>query len=601
MSGEANSRGKAGSYSMNVRRVLLCGLIAVSFGALSTACTRRDGRDSTADEQSSPRGTEVGGAPLRSSDELVAEQIRTRIEAADVATELRAGGEPVYTSEALLGFYVRRLYRPAWIDEHGPTRLVDDLVNALCLADLEGLRPEDYQLAAIETVVTAVRTDVRSRKVIAPDRWAELDLLLTNAFLVYGSHLLAGRVNPENLAQEWVANRRGADFAAVLEDALASGDIARKLATLEPPHRGFRRLRDALARQRAVAARGRWPTVPDGPTLRPRDHSPQVAALRERLRLGGDLAAPTDSGGAEFFDEALELAVKRFQRRHGLTDDGAAGVATRAELNVSAERRMEQVELNLERWRWLPQDLGRRHIEVNIAAFELEVLEEEAVVLAMRVVVGVPDSGQHTPVFSDTMRYLVLNPYWQVPDNIARKDLLLRVQRDSTYLAQQKIRVFKGWGPEAKEVDPATVAWSAITPDDFPFRLCQDPGPINALGRIKFMFPNKFNVYLHDTPSRPLFGRTRRDFSHGCIRIQKPIELAVYLLRKDPRWNREALMLALDEAVDRTVPLPEPIPIHLLYWTAWADEDGTIEFRRDIYGRDAPLLEAMRAPASTKE
>ena len=189
-------------------------------------------------------------------------------------TELRAGGEPVYTSEALLGFYVRRLYRPAWIDEHGPTRLVDDLVNALCLADLEGLRPEDYQLAAIETLVTAVRTDVRSREVIAPDRWAELDLLLTNAFLVYGSHLLAGRVNPESLEQEWVANRRGADFAAVLEAALASGDVAGTLATLEPPHRGFRRLRDALVHQRAVAARGGWPTIPEGPTLRRRRPQP---------------------------------------------------------------------------------------------------------------------------------------------------------------------------------------------------------------------------------------------------------------------------------------------------------------------------------------
>ncbi len=585
---------------MNVRRVLLCGLVALSFGVWCAACGRRDGRDSTADEQTSPPGTQVKGAEIRSFDDLVAERIRTRIEGADIAAELRAGDEPVYTSEALLGFYVRRLYRPAWIDEHGLARPAGDLVDALCLADLEGLRPEDYHLAAIETLVAAVRTDVRSRKGIVPDRWAEIDLLLTNAFLLYGSHLLAGRVNPESIDTEWVANRRGADFAAVLEAALATGDVAGTLAALAPPQRGFRRLREALVRQRAVAARGGWPAIPKGPTLRGGDHSPQVAALRDRLRLGGDLAAG-EWEDAELFDEALEKAVKRFQQRHGLTADGAAGAATRAELNVSADRRVDQLELNLERWRWLPQDLGRRHILVNIPAFELEVLEEDAAVLAMRVVVGVPDSGQHTPVFSDTMRYLVLNPYWQVPDDIARKDLLANVQRDSTYLTQQKIRVFKGWGPEAKEVDPATVEWSAITADDFPYRLRQDPGPINSLGRIKFMFPNKFNVYLHDTPSRPLFGRTRRDFSHGCIRIQKPIELALYLLRKDSRWNREALLGALDEVVDRTVPLPEPIPIHLLYWTAWADENGTIEFRRDIYGRDAPLLEAMRAPAHAKE
>jgi len=236
---------------------------------------------------------------------------------------------------------------------------------------------------------------------------------------------------------------------------------------------------------------------------------------------------------------------------------------------------------------------------VNIAAFGLEVVEEEAVVLSMRVVVGLP--YHHTPVFSDTMRYLVLNPYWQVPHDIAAEDLLPRIQRDPSYLAQQKLRVFRGWGPEAREVDPATVDWSTITLDNFPFRLCQDPGPINALGRIKFMFLNKFNVYLHDTPSRPLFEQTRRDFSHGCIRIQQPIELAVYLLRQDPRWDRDALLRALDDAVDRIVPLPEPIPIHLLYWTAWADGDRTIQFRRDIYGQDAPLLEALRARPLARE
>jgi murein L,D-transpeptidase YcbB/YkuD len=301
---------------------------------------------------------------------------------------------------------------------------------------------------------------------------------------------------------------------------------------------------------------------------------------------------------AELFDEALEQALKRFQQRHGLTADGVVDTVTRAELNMSAERRVEQLELNLERWRWLPQDLGRRHIIVNIAAFELEVEEEGKVVLPMRVMVGLP--FHHTPVFSDTIRYIVLNPSWNVPHDIAVEDLLPHVKRDPSYLARQQMQLFQGWGPGAREVDPDTVNWSAITPDDFPFRLCQIPGPINALGRIKFMFPNKFNVYLHDTPSRPLFKETQRDFSHGCIRIQQPIELAVYLLQKDPHWNREAILRELDEAVDRSVRLPEPIPIHLLYWTAWADEDRTIQFRRDIYNQDAPLLAALRALSPTK-
>jgi murein L,D-transpeptidase YcbB/YkuD len=235
---------------------------------------------------------------------------------------------------------------------------------------------------------------------------------------------------------------------------------------------------------------------------------------------------------------------------------------------------------------------------VNIAAFELEVVDDEAVVMAMRVVVGRP--YDRTPVLSDTMRYLVLNPYWHVPRNIAEEELLPKVRRDPSYLARYKVRVFPISGPDAGEVDPTTVDWSAITPAGFPFRLRQEPGPLNALGRIKFMFLNKYHIYLHDTPARPLFEETQRDFSHGCIRIQHPIELAVYLLRQDPRWSRDALLLALEDAVDRTVPLPEPMPIHLLYWTAWADGDGTIQFRRDIHGRDPALLQALRAPPPAK-
>ncbi|HEX9630972.1 MAG TPA: L,D-transpeptidase family protein [Gemmatimonadales bacterium] len=544
----------------------------------------------------SPPGTEARQADIHASPELVAQQIRARIEAAGVVTELRAGGEAVYESVALPGFYVRRLYRPAWSDERGPTRLADDLVRALRGADREGLRPDDYHLAAIDTLLAAVRADARSGGVIVPDRWAELDLLLTDAFLVYGSHLLAGRVNHETLQPEWVANRRGADFAAVLEAALGSGDVVVTLATLAPPQRGFRRLREALARYREVVATGGWPAIPPGPTLKGGDRGPPVTALRERLRFEDDLR-PAAQQDAHLFDEELEQALKRFQRRHGLAADGVVNAATRAELNVPVERRAAQLELNLERWRWLPEDLGRRHIIVNIAAFTLDVVEAAAVVKTMRVVVGRP--YRRTPVFSDTMRYLVLNPSWQVPRSLAVQDLLPRIKRDPSYLAGHKVRVFQGWGPEAREVDPATVAWSAITPAGFPFRLAQDPGPLNALGRIKFMFLNRFNVYLHDTPARELFDETERDFSSGCIRVEQAIDLAEYLLRRDGQWGRETIVRALGEVVDRTVPLPEPMPIHLLYWTAWADGDGTIHFRRDIYDRDAPLWKALRAPLPT--
>jgi murein L,D-transpeptidase YcbB/YkuD len=538
-------------------------------------------------------GSAAGQVDHRSPADLVAERIRTRIEAAGVVMELRAAGEPVYASLVLPSFYERRLYRAAWSDERGPTLLADDLIHALRRADLEGLRSEDYHLAGIEAVLAAVRADAKRGPALAPDRWAELDLLLTDAFLVYGAHLLAGRVNPETLRPEWVSNRRTADIAVVLEAALASGNVAGTLASLDPPEVGYRRLREALARYRAVAAAGGWRAIPDG-SLHAGDRGVAVTALRQRLRLEDGLVGKAEDQDADLFDAGLAQALEKFQRRHGLTADGVVSTATRAELNVPVERRVEQLELNLERWRWLPKDLGRRHIIVNIAAFELEVMDGDSLVMSMRVVVGRP--FDRTPVLSDTMRYLVLNPYWHVPSNIARTELLPKLKRDPSYLARYKLRVFPSSRLDAQEVDPSTVDWSTITAAHFPYRLRQDPGPLNALGRIKFMFLNKYNVYLHDTPARPLFEETQRDFSHGCIRIQHPIELAVYLLRNNPRWDRDALLAALDDAEDGSVSLPEPMPIHLLYWTAWADVDGTIQFRRDIHDRDAPLLTALRTP-----
>jgi murein L,D-transpeptidase YcbB/YkuD len=523
--------------------------------------------------------------PALSPDERVAERIRGRVEA--------TAGQPLYEGAALGGFYTRRSFRPAWSNEHGPNRLADDLIDALDRADLEGLRPADYHVAEIRTLLTAVRADAADGRHTNPDRLAELDLLLTDAFLLYGSHLLAGRVDPETLHPRWEANRRGADLATVLDDALESRNVARALQRLAPTQDGYRWLREALGRVRAVAASGGWPALPDGAVLKRGDQAPAVALLRERLRLEGDLPSAPKSQDVESFDDSLEQALERFQQRHGLEVDGAVTPTTRAELNVSAADRAEQLRLNLERWRWLPQDLGRRRILVNIAAYQLQVIEDEEVVLSMRVVVGM--QYKRTPVFSDTMRYIVLNPNWHVPRSIAVEELIPKVQSDPSYLERFGMRLLTA-GPDPQEVDPGTVDWASVRTDSFPYRFRQEPGRLNALGRIKFMFPNPYDVYLHDTPSRGLFDRAQRDFSHGCIRIEKPIDLAVYLMRKNGRWNREAIEAALDEGTERTIYLPKPMPIHLLYWTAWADADGTIQFRSDIHGLDQPLAEALDAP-----
>jgi len=344
-------------------------------------------------------------------------------------------------------------------------------------------------------------------------------------------------------------------------------------------------------RYREIAAKGGWPMVPHGSKMQKGDRSERILALSGRLIATGDLDRRFRNSEG-LFDDALEQAVRRFQQRHGLEVDGVVGLSTLAALNVPVEERIRQIELNMERWRWLPRDFGQRYILVNIANFELDVVEDGKPLMIMHIVVGRP--YRRTPVFSDKITYLVLSPYWHVPKNIAIQDMLSLIRNDTNYLAKHNIKVFQGLGTDTREIDAKTIDWSKVTAENFNYRFRQGPGPMNALGRVKFMFPNKFNVYLHDTPSRELFAKTERAFSSGCIRIEKPIELAEYLLRDDPQWTRDNILAVIDKLVEQTVPLPKLIPIHILYCTAWANEDGSIQFRNDIYGRDKLLDEALR-------
>jgi len=325
------------------------------------------------------------------------------------------------------------------------------------------------------------------------------------------------------------------------------------------------------------------------------DHSDRIPALRQCLAADGLIENQSVKDGT-LFDEAIEQAVRKFQRLNGLETDGILGSQTLQALNISAEQRVRQIIVNMERWRWLPQDWGHRYVLVNIAMFNLDVIENEQLVMDMRVIAGRP--YRRTPVFSDRVTYLVLNPSWEVPDKIARKDLLPKIKKDPQFLGQQKIKNFKGWGSNTREINPDGVDWKAVTASNFKYRFRQEPGPQNALGRIKFMFPNQFDVYLHDTPARNLLGKSRRDFSSGCIRIEKPVEFAEYLLRNHPAWPPEKIRSSLNssEPVEQTVQIPEPINIHILYWTVWLDHDNLITFSPDIYGRDSALDAALRKP-----
>jgi murein L,D-transpeptidase YcbB/YkuD len=487
-------------------------------------------------------------------------------------------------------FYEARAYQPAWTGDNGPLPHVDNLVKAIQDCWREALKPRDYHLEKIEHTLAGIRRDWGNKKSLDPYRLVDFDLLLTDAFLIYAAHLVAGRVNPETIDPEWHANRRELDLAQVLEVSLQSGQIDQALKGLLPKHEGYARLKRALVQYRDISARGGWVSLPHGPKLQMGDRDERVVALRRRLGASGDLVLATAEGG-EVFDEGVEEAVRKFQKRHGLDVDGIVGPATLGALNVPAEDRISEIEVNLERWRWLPQGLGEGHILVNIPDFQLYVVENGLTVMHMRIIVG--KGYRRTPVFSDKMTYLVLCPYWHVPPNIAVQDKLPLIRKNIKYLDEQHMKIFHGWGADTKEIDPHTIDWSTVNAKNLTFRLRQDPGPRNALGRVKFMFPNRFNVYFHDTPSQELFGKTTRAFSSGCIRLEKPVELADYVLRGNPNWSPERISAVIAEWVERTVQLSKPIPIHVLYWTVWVDEDGTIQFRNDIYGRDKPLRKAL--------
>jgi murein L,D-transpeptidase YcbB/YkuD len=457
-------------------------------------------------------------------------------------------------------------------------------------ADRHGLLPDDYHLAQLRKSLAAVRNGGGSDR-LRTRHLVDLELLATDAYLLLASHLLGGRVDPESFDPGWVATRRSRDLVSHLEEALQTESVRSSLDELDPPQPEYARLMRGLDRYRTTARNGGWPTVPPGPTLRPGEEDERVPTIRERLRIEG-----YEPGGEPdpVYGSELEQAVRSFQKRHGLDADGVIGPQTLQAFNVSADARADQIALNMERWRWLPQELGSPHVLVNIAGFRLDVVEQNRSVMDMRVIVG--RTYRMTPVFSDRISYLVFSPYWNVPHSIATQDILPQVKQNQAYLQEQNMRVFQSWAAEAQPIDPASIDWSRLSAGNFPYRLRQEPGPNNALGTVKFMFPNRFSVYLHDTPSRGLFARSVRTFSSGCIRLERPLELLDYLFRESREWTPAALRSALDTKREQTVRLPSLVPVHLEYWTVWAEDDGTVHFRRDIYGRDAGLEKALEAP-----
>jgi L,D-transpeptidase YcbB len=491
---------------------------------------------------------------------------------------LAPSGRPV-EAEPLRAFYQQRENRPVWVDGNGPTGQAQALAQAFRDAGQEGLDPADYDAA------TALSADAGS-----PDALAAAEVMLSATVVRYASDLRRGRAAPDKPDRELRVTPKSFDPAQVLSGAATAGDPGAYLQTLTPSDPFYRGLRQSLDAYRAIAATGGWPILPDGETLQSGVSDPRVSILRLRLQLTHDLAADSRPRSPDQYDDEVRQAVARFQQRHGIAADGVVGTRTREALNVPVQARIRQVLLNLERARWLPDELGDPYVLVNMAAFELEVVQSGQPALQMRVVVGRP--ARSTPMFSDEITYLELNPYWHVPRTILKEDKLPILRSNPGLLSAQGIRVIT---PGGARLDPTAIDWSTVSVSNFPYTLRQDPGARNALGRIKFMFPNPYDIYLHDTPSRGLFKRPMRAYSSGCIRIEKPIDLAEFLLRGNGNWPRERIERAIAAGRNRSVALTQSVPVHLVYLTAWLDRHGRVQFREDLYNRDGRVVATFDA------
>jgi L,D-transpeptidase YcbB len=467
--------------------------------------------------------------------------------------------------------HLRRLYRqfgtaPLWLDEEGLiSDRMDALVDALVNATTDGIRIEQYPLAQLAIVLDSM---MHVRRGTAA-QYARVDLLMTSAYIALAEDYLTGQVDPKTVSQSWHIDPEEQQVDSAMARSLREDALARAMERMRPQDADYEVLRRALADFRKVVSAGGWTPVPAGKALKrgDRDAPTRLAALRKRLQAEG--IATGDSTQAGVVDQALAAGIATFQARHGIAVDSMLGGETLDALNVPATFRLAQIAANLERYRWLPRNLGARYIFVNVPAFKLNGYEDGKSTIEMKVIVGAEYDGRSTPVFSDRMEYVVFRPYWNVTDAIAQNELLPQ---------------FAAGGMPA---DYETYSENGVT------RLRQRPGPKNSLGLVKFMFPNDFNIYLHDTPNDALFKKDVRAFSHGCIRLEKPEELAQWVLG----WSPDKVRAAMHGGGDnRTVQLPRKIPVYIAYMTTYV-RDGTLWFANDLYNRDAALARAVAGGA----
>jgi murein L,D-transpeptidase YcbB/YkuD len=461
---------------------------------------------------------------------------------------------------------------PLWLDGDGlRERRTKTLMTALLNADADALALDAYPLEELRRVLS----ELRDAKEPTPELLADVDLALTTTYVMLGEDLLTGQVSPSSVSQDWHIEPTPAQIGSALDRYLQDREFDVSMTRMRPEYNGYSALQKELERYRQISARGGWQPLPEGKTVKPGDPIPAVRlqALRDRLRLEGyltdDSASAPRAGGRAVYDREIAGAVALFQLEHGIVVDSALGAETVQSLNLPAEYRLGQIAANMERYRWMPRTPGDRYVLVNVPAFQLEAFENGAKAMEMKVIVGAEYENRNTPAFSDSMQYVVFRPYWNATDNIMENELWPKVGTDPTFLERNNYEVVTEGGKQ---------------------RIRQRPGEKNALGLVKFMFPNTFDIYMHDTPEEELFDKDVRAFSHGCIRLEQPEKMAEWVLGWSPERVQKAMQTGPD---DRHVNLDRKVPVYIVYFTTYT-RDGRLYFGNDLYNRDAALVERVR-------
>ena len=516
-------------------------------------------------------------APSWSQENPVTEQIRELIDRLHETRELSIEGARIGATDFVLNFYEDRKFRVAWENSDNVTALVKGIERS----PNHGLNTADFHAIALRSLLASSND--------SPEHRANLDILLTDAAARLLSQLFYGKVDPASADADWNLDRPflPGNPVDILQAALANVQFTRLIEDAEIDHPFYLTLKAALRSHREIASSGGWRNVPKGQVLKPGMSDPRVPLIRSRLTHSGDFSGVSVDDGLSY-DSGLVEAVIAFQMRHALDPDGVIGPATLAALNVTVEDRIDQIRVNLERARWVLRELEKDFIIVNIAGFYVSLIRNDKQLWQTPVIVG--KTYHKTPIFRDMMSYVVFNPTWTVTRNIIRNEIIPKTKKDPSYLTQHNFDLIDGDG---QKISPASIDWPTVNARKFPYRVVQRAGPDNALGMVKFIFPNKHAVYLHDTPRRDLFSRSERAFSHGCIRVKDPLTLAELLLGDQSKWTREKIDAVIEGGKTTTVHLSRKLPVLLLYWTVDPDPTGNVRFYTDVYDRDKGVLQAL--------